>query len=46
MNSPYECVPCTECGEQTIAAKPVCNLCEADKGLLQPPQSPKLEDVQ
>lgn len=35
--SAYETIPCTECGGQTIAARPVCKLCEADKGLVAPP---------
>ena len=35
----YETIPCTECGEQTIAARPVCSLCEADKGLFAPKQT-------
>jgi len=40
MNSAHEIVPCQDCGEQTIAARPVCNLCEADNGLFQPPAVP------
>lgn len=38
--SGYEIIACTECGEQTIAARPVCGLCEADKGLFAPPPAP------
>jgi hypothetical protein len=34
--SAYETIPCTECGGPTIAASPVCSLCEADKGLFAP----------
>lgn len=33
MTNPYETIGCVECGEQTIAARPVCGLCEADRGL-------------
>jgi hypothetical protein len=40
MNSAHEIVPCQDCGEQTIAARPVCNLCEADKGLFESPAAP------
>lgn len=33
-----EIIPCTECGEQTIVARPVCGHCESFKGLCQPRQ--------
>ena len=42
--SAYETIPCTECGEPTIAARPVCSLCEADKGLFAPPAAPAPAD--
>lgn len=34
MTNPNEIVACTECGGQTVAARPVCNLCQADEGLM------------
>lgn len=37
MPKPHEITTCTECGGQTIAARPVCNLCQSSKGLCQPP---------
>lgn len=33
-----EAVPCVECGDQTIAARPICNLCQADKVMFIPMQ--------
>ena len=39
MNT-YETIACTECGGPTTAARPVCSLCEADKGLFAPPPAP------
>jgi len=33
--SAYEVIPCVECGEQTIAARPTCRLCEADKDMFE-----------
>ena len=36
MNNPNEIIPCNECGEQTIAARPKCRLCVADEGLFKP----------
>ena len=42
--SAYEAIPCTECGAQTIAARPVCSLCEADQGLFAPLAAPAPAD--
>jgi hypothetical protein len=40
----YEAIRCVECGQQTIAARPVCSLCEADKCMSTAPQAePKPE---
>lgn len=31
--SSMEIIACVQCGEQTIAVRPICNLCQADEGL-------------
>lgn len=35
--SANETIACVECGGQTLKARPVCGLCESEKGLFQPP---------